>query len=85
MFVHSSVVDDTDHDRITAGSLVTLSVTLYRTSLFEHCGISVDELIEEASADHNKEETLPQPDPEDEVDCRCTIRIVWWSSQHPLA
>lgn len=66
-FLYSLVVDDSDHDRITASSLVTLSVTLYRSSLFEHCGISVDDLIAEASADHKEEESLTQPDPKDEV------------------
>ena len=55
------MVDDTDHDRITAGSLVTLSVTLYRTSLIEHCGISLKELQAELSAELSKE-TTPPPD-----------------------
>ena len=57
----SPVVDDTDHDRITAGSLVTLSITLYRTSLIEHCGISLEELQAELSAEQGKE-TTPPPD-----------------------
>ena len=64
-----AVVDDTDHDRITAGSLVTLSVTLHRSSLIEHCGISLEELMAEESSDHNKDAPPLQDGhiPEDEV------------------
>ena len=64
--VHA-VVDDTDHDRITAGSLITLSVTLYRTSLLDHCGLSIEDLVEGSEA--NKEITPVQDGhiPDDQV------------------
>ena len=45
---------------------MTVSVVLYRTSLIEHCGISLEDLKEELSADQGKE-TTPTLDAEDEV------------------
>ena len=53
------VVDDTDHDRITAGSLVTLSVQLKRTDLLNHCGISIDELMADDLSNPFKESPPP--------------------------
>ena len=62
------VVDDTDHDRITAGSLVTLSVQLKRTDLLNHCGISIDELMADDLSNPSKESPPPHDgDVDDEV------------------
>ena len=75
-----SVVDDSDHDRITAGSLVTLSVTLSRTELLDHCGTSIDELMAEEDPTDPIKETPPPQDGEDEVCmCQCTIQYVMYS------
>lgn len=80
------VVDDTDHDRITAGSLVTLSVSLKRTDLINHCEVSVQELVADDPSDLLKE-TPPLQDGEidDEV-CRsqehCAISAFLLKIQH---
>lgn len=68
------VVDDTDHDRITAGSLVTLSVHLKRTGLIDYCGISIDELMALEDLSNPFKETPPPHDGdiEDEVHA-CTV------------
>lgn len=41
----TQVVDDDDHRRITAGSLVTVSVTLTRSSLADWCHINLEALL----------------------------------------
>ena len=38
-------MDDDDHRRITAGSLVTVSVTLTRSSLADWCHINLEALL----------------------------------------